>query len=315
MSVGSWCAARRLRSAVGVEAMTAAPSHAGEWTGEDVTVSEIERELGRLRAASSIDETEPDLRTSVLTHLAWVPDEWREAATRTLAGLAERHPGRTILLTPQPEAEEDGIDANGALQCFPLAGSRQHVCSEVIDLTLRGRRARVPASIVTPLVVSDLPVFLRWRGRPSFGSSELDQLIRVADRLVVDSAEWPDVPAAYSQLAELFERVAVSDIAWSRTIDWRERLAAGWPEIAEIAKLDVVGPHADAHLLAGWLRSRLDREIALGCEPAERVERVAVDGDSLEPPAREPPSPSELLSEQFDQFGRDRVYEAAVLAA
>ena len=298
-----------------VAPMTAAPTHADEWTGEGVRVSEIERELMRLREASMVEDAEPDLRTSVLTHIAWVPGEWREAATRTLAGLAERHPSRTILLNPDPEADVDRLDANVSLQCFPLRGSRQHVCSEVIDIFLRGRRANVPASVVTALCVSDLPVFLRWRGQPPFGTHELEQLVGLADRLVVESGEWPDLPAAYSNLSELFERIAVSDIAWSRTLDWRVRLASLWPGISEVQEVAVTGPYADALLLAGWLRSRLGREVELIHEPAQQVEAISVDGDPVEPPLGDLPTPSDLLSHQLDQFGRDRIYEAAARAA
>ena len=64
-------------------------------------------------------------------------------------------------------------------------------------------------------------------------------------------------------LAELFDRVAVSDIAFSRTLPWRRRLAELWPGIGTIEKLRVEGPRADAELVAGWLRSRLKRDVAL----------------------------------------------------
>ena len=45
-----------------------------------------------------------------MTHIAWVPPEWLDAAERTLEGMAERHPSRTIVLVPKPD-EEDGLDA------------------------------------------------------------------------------------------------------------------------------------------------------------------------------------------------------------
>src|SRR5205823_68198 len=90
------------------------------------------------------------------------------------------------------------------------------------DASTRGGKA--PASIVQPLLVSDLPVFCRWRGEPAWGSPELDQLVALADRLVVDSGEWDDLPYAYTHLAGLFERTAVSDIAWGRSLGWRLRL-------------------------------------------------------------------------------------------
>ena len=76
----------------------------------------------------------------------------------------------------------------------------------------------------------------------------------------------------------------------------------------------MTGPKADALLLAGWLRSRLDREIALEHEDADALRSVSVDGDPVSAPRGDPPDPSQLLSAELDQFGRDRIYEAAVRA-
>jgi glucose-6-phosphate dehydrogenase assembly protein OpcA len=188
------------------------------------------------------------------------------------------------------------------------------VLSEVIQIRLRGSAARHPGSIVLPLLDSDLPVFCRWRGKPVWGSAELDEVVGVTDRLVVDSSEWRDVPAAYSHLAALFERVAVSDIAFSRTLPWRRRLAELWPEIDAITKLRVEGPRADAELIAGWLRARLKREVPLTRRDAAAVTAIWVDGERIMSPG-ELLSPSELLSAELDQFGRDRIYEDAVRAA
>lgn len=282
-----------------------------EWTGKDVTVSAIERELGQLRDAVTEATEGPDLRTSVLTHMAWVPVEWAEAARETLAGLDARHPSRTLLLFPEPDAE-DGLDAELRLQSFPLEGQSHHVCSEVIELVLRGRRSRAPASIVLPLLISDLPVFLRWRGQPPFGTPELEQLIEVADRLVVDSAEWPGLPDAYASLAAYFDRVAVSDIAWARGDEWRRQLATLWPDVAEARELRVAGPYADALLLRGWLSSRLGHEVGLVHERADELESVAVDGSEVPPPRGPPASASDLLSQELDRFRREPVYEASV---
>ena len=293
--------------------MATAPEVDG-WTGEGVSISAIERELVKLRAASAAAGG-TDLRTSVMTHVAWVPGEWRQAALDTLAGLAERHPSRAILLLPDPDADVDRIDAEVSLQCFPLREEERHVCSEVIVLHLRGAMCRAPASIVQPLLITSLPFFLRWRGRPPFEEPYYEELVDIVDRLIVDSAEWEDVPDAYRSLDVCFDRTAVSDIAWSRTLPWRRLLAGRWPAIADVEELRVTGPRADAALLAGWLRSRLDRDIRLAHDPADELELVTVDGEELEPPAAGPRDASDLLSEELDRFTRDPIYEAASRAA
>ena len=282
------------------------------WTGEDVSIAEIERELARLRDESSAESAQPNLRTSVMTHIAWVPPAWESAAEETLIGMAERHPSRTLLLVPRPD-EPDGIDAGLSIRCFPI-GDRA-ICGEVIDLTLRGARAIAPASIVLPLLISDLPVFCRWRGMPPFGAGELEQMLEIVDRLIVDSTEWDLLPEGYAQLVELFERTAVSDIAWTRTERWRTLLASLWPDVGGVRELRVHGTRAQGHLLAGWLRSRLGHAVLLEIDERERLEGIDLDGAPAPFPAGNPPNPSDVLSAELDRYSRDPVYEAAVRAA
>jgi Glucose-6-phosphate dehydrogenase subunit N-terminal domain/Glucose-6-phosphate dehydrogenase subunit C-terminal domain len=282
------------------------------WYGEDVCLGDVDTALARLRAEAA--EEGPSMRTSVMTHIAWVPYGWREPARTALEGMAERHPSRTILLFPERNADDNRIDARAEVERWEVPDTDRGLVTEVVELTLRGARAEAPASIVEPLLISDLPVFLRWRGEPPWGTAELDQLIGVTDRLIVDSTEWDDVPDSYPRLAELFPRCAASDIAWARTSRWRTHLATLWPEIAEVQTVRVHGTAAQAWLLCGWLRSKLGRnEIALEHDPAEKLEGVALDGEAVPLPPGDPPLPSDVLSDELDRFTADPVYEAAVL--
>jgi hypothetical protein len=278
----------------------------------DATIAQIEHELARLRDESAEEGAQPNLRTSVMTHIAWVPPRWQGPAEETLAGMKERHPSRTLLLVPHPE-EPDGLDARVSVPCFPI-GSRR-VCGEVIELALRGNRAAAPASIVLPLLISDLPVFCRWRGEPEWDSPEFQQLVDVADRLVVDSTEWEGLPAPYARLVELFDRVSVSDIAWDRTERWRSHLASLWPGIKDVKTIRVRGTAAQGTLIAGWLTSRLGHRVRLELDAHEQLEGVDLDGTPAPFPPGRPPDASDVLSAQLDRFGRDRIYEAAVGAA
>jgi glucose-6-phosphate dehydrogenase assembly protein OpcA len=278
-----------------------------EWQGENVTMMDIERQLARMRQATNEERGQPNQRTSVMTHVAWVPSPWVEAAERTLEGMEDSHPSRTIVLTALPD-QESGLDVDLSVRCF--SAGDQAVASELIWFRLRGDRMVAPASIVLPLVISDLPVFLRWRGEPPFGAPHFEQLIEIVDRVVVDSSEWDEL--RYRELSQVFERAAVSDIEWARTYDWRVKLAGCWPSIVE-QEIRVHGPRAEATLLRGWLASRLRRTI----RPIELAGELGVrlGGEELRAPHEPPRSPSDLLSAELDRFGRDRVYEGAVLAA
>ena len=275
-------------------------------------VAEVERQLARQRCRQE-EDGEPELRTSTMTHVVWAPPRWLSRAKRVLAGLAERHPARTIFLVPLA-GRGSGVEADAVVQDFEIGDGRE-VLSEVIELRLRGEAAEHPASIVLPLLISDLPAFCRWRGRPDWDGGALHEIVDVCDRLVVDSSEWQGLPAAYAELARLFERIAVSDIAWRRTLPWRVALADRWPQIRSVERLAVEGPRADALLLAGWLRSRLRRDVRLQHRTAEALTRVRVDGDPVAPPAQAALSGSDLLSAELDTLTRDPVYEAAVRAA
>jgi glucose-6-phosphate dehydrogenase assembly protein OpcA len=273
------------------------------------SVHEIERELACLRTE---EERGLYLRTNVMTHIAWVPQEWVEAAEDVLAGLAERHPSRTIVLFPQ--AGGDGLEGDVSLDLFGV-GQGRSVCTDTIRIRLHGRSAEHPASVVQPLLISDLPVFLRWRGLPPFGKQPFEELIETVDRLIVDSTEWPGLPEPYRDFADVFDRVVVSDIAWARTSRWRQMLASLWPEIGDVTRIKVTGTAAQAHLLAGWLRSRLGREIELEHEPSDRLIGVEIDGEPAPFPPGDPPIPADLLSDELDRLSRDVVYEEAVAAA
>jgi glucose-6-phosphate dehydrogenase assembly protein OpcA len=275
------------------------------------TVVEIERDLAELRDAASAPGEGPTQRTSVMTHLAWVPSEWEAAAESTLAGLAERHPSRTILLFPRPELD-DVLDMDASVQCFAFGG--RAVCAEVIRVRLCGERARHPVSVIEPLLVADLPVFCRWRGLPEF-DEVFDEIADLVDRLIVDSTEWPTdtLSQSYGELARRFERTVISDIAWARTERWRRELAGAWP--FEAREVSVRATRAQAELLCGWLRSRLGHDVALEHEPANVLTSVYVDGEAIDAPPGEPPPASDLLSDELDRFTHDPIYEAAVRAA
>ncbi len=127
-----------------------------------------------------------------MTHIAWVPERWVEAATGTLAGLAERHPSRTILLFPRPDDPRTRSRARStsAASCAAASSARsaRRWSRSACAGGARRRRRASSCRSSSPTCRSSCAGAARC---PS-ARSELEQLVGVADRLVVDSREWPE---------------------------------------------------------------------------------------------------------------------------
>jgi glucose-6-phosphate dehydrogenase assembly protein OpcA len=153
-------------------------------------------------------------------------------------------------------------------------------------------------SVVVPLIVPDLPIFLWWRSPLSDDSSHafrerelFDGLAKLANRVIIDSAHLADPVAQLHRLAESIKtrraHAAFSDLAWARLTTWRQLLAQFFDGptlsfvdrvtevIVEYAAKNVMPP--EPLLLAGWLASRLHWRPAArpssgqGREPGEQV--------------------------------------------
>ena len=88
----------------------------------------------------------------------------------------------------------------------------------------------------------------------------------IAQVVLTDAVDEPDVEVALSRACELAERSEVVDLAWLRCTPWRERLATAYdpaPRRAELHTLSKVSVRYRADslvsglLLVGWLCSRL----------------------------------------------------------
>ena len=182
-------------------------------------VAEVERKLAKKRCLLEADGM-PELRTSTMTPSSGAADVGlpREARAGSPSGTS-----RTILLVPLA-GRRSSVEADATVRDFELPGGRE-VLSEVIELRLRGDAANHPASVVLPLLISDLPAFCRWRGQPDWSSPRSRKLVDVCDRLVVHSDGGAMCRPA-TRRSRACSSAAVTDIAWRRSLPWRAQLAA-----------------------------------------------------------------------------------------
>jgi glucose-6-phosphate dehydrogenase assembly protein OpcA len=204
------------------------------------------------------------------------------------------HPCRVILMVLNQQ-EDLPVQARVSIHCqLPPAGGRQVCCEQIwIESGVPSSR-QIPAAVI-PLLLSDLPVFLWWpRGAP-FDDYLFRTLADSLNRLIVDSAMFENPEGTLSKMAERIGKhwpnVAVSDMNWTRLLNWRELVASFFdpptmrPYLDRIDRVDIefmlggrrVVNRAQALLVSGWLASRL------GWQPVEPVYQL-VRASSDEPP-------------------------------
>lgn len=258
----------------------------GAWEAQDTTVDEVERQLGRILHAlhrapagengqrDQVVDAHPVPRASVL-NLVVRTDDMAEAEeiVALMETLASRHPSRTLILAVDPTAATDGLDAAISTRAVGRAGGGQLVFEQV-GLVARGAAALHVATVAEPLLISNLPVFLWWPGRPPRSH---DALLDLCDRLMVDSAAFPDAPAGLAALeaavAASDGQIELGDLGWRRLAPWRQVIASCFdpldarPYQHQIRQVDVeyaatpgdtVG--AAPLLTIGWLAARLGWE-------------------------------------------------------
>jgi glucose-6-phosphate dehydrogenase assembly protein OpcA len=251
------------------------------WGARAEGVAALERELARLRRVQSAHARElvrPIARASVLNLIVFANrEEHARRAARSVSDLALRHPSRAIVVLADRGKERDRGERRIEMHCqLPIPDGARQVCYEQILVRATGDVDDRLASAVIPLLVPDLPVFLWWTGTPPLGSRSFADLLRLTDRLIVDSADFARPEVTLPIIARISEeahgRFGLTDLNWTRLTPWREIATAFFDVPAWRLFLDrITGLRVgfavdmdgrDIHpsqalLLVGWLASRL----------------------------------------------------------
>ena len=252
------------------------------WSAGDTTVRGVEAHLARLWAGAASDGdstvTEkglPHARATVLNLIVTVPDEGSALrVVQTLGGLGYRHPSRALVLVALPDATGPSLDASVSAHCHSTNGEgADQVCYEEVVLTVRGEAAEHLDGIVAPLLIHDLPTHVWWPGDPPFADPTFDQLVEVADRVIIDSGDFGDLLLGLRRLATLRRRSGIGDLSWRRLAWWQELTAQFFDAprfrryLPNLNRIRVryagrgggaTGSLAQAILYAGWIAARLE---------------------------------------------------------
>ena len=140
----------------------------------------------------------------------------------------------------------------------------------------RGETGPELVSVVLPLTVSGLPIYLWWRADSFAIPAYFDQILRMTQRLIVDSARFAAAGADLKALSVWLEkysgRIHLSDLNWARATPWREVIAQCFdspdrqPCLARIRQVRIEyemesvrlsAQRAQSLLLTAWLATRL----------------------------------------------------------
>lgn len=290
------------------------------WLSHAGTIDGVEAELGRIWTQPNLTVDQDGVRggrhvaarTSVmnLVVIAHRP-EVGERAAETISRLTGRHPSRTMIVV---SADPDGpswMEARIQAHCVLPRPDAPETCSELIYLTAGGETGRHLTALVAPLLIHDLPVTAWWPGEPALGTGAVDDVVDLADRLVVDGSGWADDGLArLRQLALLYEaheQLSIRDFALVRQSRWREAIAAVFdlpeflPFLAHLRRISVTyGTHDETGAPgttnvvkplyhAAWLASRLRMRVVSPLAPVEATGRAGAGSSGRLRPGEKPP--------------------------
>jgi glucose-6-phosphate dehydrogenase assembly protein OpcA len=238
--------------------MTAA-SERTTWQGEGLRLEQVAAELDRAHRDRQRDGRGQALVRTLNLVVAPTSARGGRAVEAALARLGGHSPSRTLVLRRHGA---DRLDAEITVECErPEAAGRVGVCHDRVLLTADDARLEHAASLLAPLLLSDLPTVL-WLPEPDSPIPDLGLLER-AQQVLVDSAGGD--PGALPRFAGLARSSRVHDLAWGRLEFWRAVTAAAFEPserqalLPELARLDVRyegGGLTAGLLLAGWIVAR-----------------------------------------------------------
>lgn len=227
------------------------------------------------------------MRANTLNLVAVAPSlEIAQVILDTVSQLKDFLPSRTIIVITDPTLQRPKtwhID----LQINETASKDDSpgVLFETITFWTDQSSAGVLSSVVSPLLISELPTFLWWPSGEFSNDAIFDDLVQISDRLVFDSARLGNDAHAVADYRTLIDEPTdpiVGDFTWLRLAPWRQLTAQFFDPVDTQKSLEYIDSvsiayaqerkdrgsgFAAALLICGWLGSRLGWEVIEPLEP------------------------------------------------
>jgi glucose-6-phosphate dehydrogenase assembly protein OpcA len=243
----------------------ASPAQTAFSPGLPVEIGRIDHELKKLWAESGGAMTRASLIN--LAVYSEAPGSL-PLNTEIIFKITEDHACRAIVISANPDAKENRVEAWISAHCHVSRAGSKQVCSEQLSFLLEGPSAKLLPNIVFSQLDSDLPFYLWWQDE--FHDPMDPQLWAWVDRVIYDSQTWSDFRAQMGRVetaqGDAKERIVLCDLNWTRLVQFRLGLAqffdhpASHHRFEEIESVEIdfaSGFRSTALLLAGWLAAQL----------------------------------------------------------
>lgn len=227
------------------------------WSSSATTVAEADALLAKLWASSEARRflvsdspadataTEPiAVRTGVMNLAVVANGEERATHAASILATLPRNPSRTLFIVPRDPEGPATFAARLEVFCAVTPrGDGTSACTELLWIDVGGPAAYHLASIVPPLSLHDLPTLLWWDAPMSATESDIRQLLRSVDRVIIDGAAQPG--NGLSTIRTLFATaesagVGLTDFALLRQARWRDSIASMFDEAAAAPFLSAI---------------------------------------------------------------------------
>jgi glucose-6-phosphate dehydrogenase assembly protein OpcA len=177
-------------------------------------------------------------------------------AKQLIDDVSQRIPARVIVVRPDGDGLRAYVEANWRRDGQGASGSD--------EVTLVGGGAEKLISLVRSLTIPDAPTAMMWIGQPPPEGAPARELIKDADRLVVDTRKLPS-ETGLATLARLSPELEIVDLSWLGISPLRGLCASFFDQdpapLQKVERLRVTsgvqGVQTRALLAIGWMGSRL----------------------------------------------------------
>jgi glucose-6-phosphate dehydrogenase assembly protein OpcA len=238
-----------------------------------ISAQTIEKELAELWKPLEGEKTSDlGLQRVYTTNLvAYAPDHAEGyRVEQILNDLAEKHPGRYILVRPAADPEEPGLRSYISGHCLFNLGREKRVCCDIIKLVAQPDVIENLYGFTFSLLMPDLPVEFWWPGDLPYENIYFEKMAQASNRLWLDSSRFKKPIQSLTRLSAFwssrFPQTFLGDLNWIRIQRWRALIAelfdGQWaPYLRRIRKVTIEHGSGNqptrSFFLACWLASQL----------------------------------------------------------